>query len=239
MPKKRVNKASYKREKSLARGADGGLKSFTASLVSEPYGRRNGSKKLAPVARKEGAMRFVHLTLDKSPSPPAFGPEYVRSIVCLNLGEFGPSRAIRWVREAAERRLHEPNVVVPSIVVIGSTADMSPEQADKVEDAIVDAGAVFFETTENSPTFDAALEELRKEMGDVYEGAEQDEAGYFTLKGADNNGALKNGHKAAAPRRSQPDLSPYFDESHQISDEDFELLTQRTDLPDDSPEFED
>lgn len=203
---------------------------MAAKLGSFTRGR-NGSKKEAVEARKEGQVRFVHVTPDVFPSSLSFGPGDARSVVCLDLGKFGPKGAIRYVRAITERRLDDPDSVVPSIVVIGSTAHMQPEEADSVEEGLIDAGAVFYETTEEAPTFDAALDELRKEMSEIYEVAEQNEAGYFTSKG--------NGHKVVVSRDSSHDLSPYYDETHQMDDDDFEYLTQRIDLPDDSPEFED
>jgi hypothetical protein len=154
-------------------------------------------------------------------------------ILCLDMEEFGLEAALDWVRHVRQTELREPDIILPAIVIVGRTDNLSFEDAYHLKRKIVASGAVFHER-HPSKSFEETLTQMTYDREDIYRGFARDHRGFFYPKDTPRS-AGKAQIAETRPQGNVPqDFSVYEVPLNQLSAEDFAELVRRMDTADTS-----
>lgn len=121
----------------------------------------------------EGPGYQVQTILVHPSTPPDFRPNSTADVLCLDLEEFGVSRALEWVRAAHEsRRQAGETEVTPCVTALASSEwlrQLNKEDWSLVLNDLQDAGTILHEwSTDQYGTFNEAFEALRLSLSKNY-----------------------------------------------------------------------
>jgi hypothetical protein len=182
-------------------------------------------------------VALVPVTLEMCPPPEYFRDE--QTIACVDLDSLGPEKTIRWVNEASEETSLDRNETTPCVIVIGSLANLSEDEAERLESSLIDDGAVIFERPEGQ-SFPDAYKALLHRLNNVYSRFSRTSSGTFRSLEApkldEERRRRWQSHTAGSP---PPDLAEYLSSPSKLREEEFDALAERTDMAEDDPEFDD
>lgn len=179
-------------------------------------------KDIVPVATPNG--RAVPIPRN---SCPIFKPEILDNlkpadILCLDLDQYGIDGALRCVRGARLFEINNPDKIVPSIVLIGSTSGWKLSDAYYLNQRVTAAGAIFYERQPNK-TFEQTVAHIDEVRNKIYANFHRHENGFYP-KGSPQPSERQRENTSDTDPSVEPDFSVYEEFPVHLSEEDFQDL---------------